>query len=165
MATANNESVGGRSRTVYTITEEGRAALTAWLATTPQPPVLEAEALLRLLFAANGSIDDLVAALEEMASDAADLYEQVATINTSYLEGHHPFPERMHTLSALCDVHELELFDLIVKWVEFAKAENSNIAHNRGPRNDRRHRDHPREHQAATIDPRTTTPRSMTTSR
>jgi DNA-binding PadR family transcriptional regulator len=122
MATANNESVGGRSRTVYTITEEGRAALTAWLATTPQPPVLEAEALLRLLFAENGSIDDLVAALEEMASDAADLYEQVATINTSYLEGHHPFPERMH-LSVLFATFQLELFDLIVKWVEFAKAE------------------------------------------
>ncbi len=66
-----------------------------------------------------------------MASDAADLYEQVATINTSYLEGHHPFPERMH-LSALFATFQLELFDLIVEWVEFAKAE---IRH--GPRRER----------------------------
>jgi DNA-binding PadR family transcriptional regulator len=122
LVTAQQESVGGRNRTVYTITDEGRDALTTWLATTPQPPVLEAEALLRLLFAENGSIDDLVAALEDMASDAADQYEQVYAINAGYLDGSHPFPERVH-LSALFATFQLELFELIVKWVDFAKAE------------------------------------------
>ncbi len=122
LATSLQESVGGRNRTVYTITEEGRAALTAWLATAPGPPVLEAEALLRLLFAENGSVDDLTAALDEMATDAAELYEQVITINVGYLDGHHPFPERTH-LSVLFATFQLELFDLIVKWVDFAKAE------------------------------------------
>jgi hypothetical protein len=122
LATPLQESVGERNRTVYTITEEGRAALTAWLATAPAPPVLEAEALLRLLFAENGSVDDLTAALDEMAADAAELYEQVVTINASYLDGHHPFPERTH-LSVLFATFQLELFDLIVRWVDFAKAE------------------------------------------
>ena len=50
LATARDEAVGQRNRTVYTITAEGKAALSSWMATTPQPPVLEAEALLRLLF-------------------------------------------------------------------------------------------------------------------
>lgn len=122
LATSLPESVGERTRTVYTITEDGRAAITAWLATEPAPPVLEAEALLRLLFAENGSIDDLTAALDEMAIDAAELYEQVVTINVGYLDGHHPFPERTH-LSVLFATFQLELFDLIVKWVEFAKTE------------------------------------------
>lgn len=122
LATPLRESVGERTRTVYTITNEGRAALTAWMATTPAPPVLEAEALLRLLFAENGSIDDLTAALDEMAAGAVEMYEQVATINHSYLDGHHPFPERTH-LSVLFATFQLELFDLIVKWVDFAKAE------------------------------------------
>jgi protein-tyrosine phosphatase len=110
------------NRTIYTITDEGRAALTAWMATTPAPPVLEAEALLRLLFAENGSIDDLTEALDEMAADAAEMFEQVATINAGYLDGSHPFPERTH-LSVLFATFQLELFDLIVKWVDFAKAE------------------------------------------
>lgn len=122
LATAFEESAGQRHRTVYTITADGRSALTAWMATSPQPPVLEAEALLRLLFAENGSVDDLVAALDEMAADAAKRHEEVTAINTSYLEGQHPFPERTH-LSVLFATFQLELFDLIMRWVEFARAE------------------------------------------
>ena len=122
LATALQESVGQRNRTVYTITDEGRTALRGWMATTPQPPMLEAEALLRLLFAENGSIDDLMAALDQMADDAAEMYDQVVTINTGYLDGLHPFPQRTH-LSVLFATFQLELFDLIVNWVDFAKAE------------------------------------------
>ena len=122
LATTLQESVGQRPRTVYTITDDGRAALTAWMTTTPQPPLLEAEALLRLLFAENGTVDDLTAALDRMATDAAELYEQVVAINVGYLDGQHPFPERTH-LSVLFATFQLELFDLIVKWVDFAKAE------------------------------------------
>lgn len=122
LATAQQESVGQRHRTVYSITDEGRDALASWMATSPQPPVLEAEALLRLLFAENGTVDDLVAVLDEMAADAAELYEQVVTINTGYLDGEHPFPERVH-LSVLFATFQLELFDLIVRWVDFAKGE------------------------------------------
>ena len=122
LATARAEAIGRRSRTVYTITDEGLSALTEWVTTSPQPPVLEAEALLRLLFAEHGTTDDLIAALEVMAEDAAELYEQVTTINTSYLDGGHPFPQRTH-LSVLFATFQLELFALIVRWVDFAKAE------------------------------------------
>ncbi len=122
LATALQESVGQRNRTMYTITDEGRAALQGWMTTSPQPPLLEAEALLRLLFAENGSIDDLAAALDEMAADAAEKRSQVVTINTGYLDGLHPFPQRTH-LSVLFATFQLEFFDLIVKWVGFAKTE------------------------------------------
>jgi len=122
LATAHEDHVGKRARTVYTITDEGQSALTAWMTTTPQPPTLEAEALLRLLFAENGTTDDLLSALTSMAEDAAELYEQVVTINTSYLDGQHPFPQRTH-LSALFATFQLELFDLMVRWADFAKAE------------------------------------------
>ncbi len=122
LASARQESVGQRNRTLYTITSRGRSALAAWMATEPQPPVLEAEALLRLLFAENGTTADLVAALDGMASEAAELYDQVVTINTGYLDGAHPFPDRTH-LSVLFATFQLELFDLILRWVEFAKAE------------------------------------------
>ena len=122
LATAQREAAGQRTRTVYTITNEGRTALSAWTATTPQPPVLEAEALLRLLFAENGTTDDLTAALDVMAADAAELHEQITSINAGYLEGEHPFPQRVH-LSALFATFQLELFGLIIRWVDFAKTE------------------------------------------
>lgn len=122
LASAHEETVGKRNRTVYSITDEGRSALAGWTATAPQPPVLEAEALLRLLFAENGTADDLVAALDAMADDARELYDQVATINTGYLDGQHPFPDRTH-LSVLFATFQLELFDLMIRWVDFAKAE------------------------------------------
>ena len=57
-----------------------------------------------------------------MAADAAERYEQVTAINVGYLDGQHPFPDRTH-LSVLFATFQLELFDLIVKWVEFAKSE------------------------------------------
>jgi DNA-binding PadR family transcriptional regulator len=122
LATASRESTGQRSRTVYSITDDGRTALREWMTTTPEPPVLEAEALLRLLFAENGTLEDLVAALDEMAADAARRYEEVAVINAGYLDGRHPFPQRTH-LSVLFATFQLELFDLIVRWVAFAKSE------------------------------------------
>lgn len=122
LATSADEPIGQRNRTVYTITEAGRTALTAWTTTAPQPPTLEAEALLRLLFAEHGTKDDLVSALDAMAAEAVDLREQVTTINTGYLDGEHPFPERTH-LSVLFATFQLELFDLIVRWVAFAKEE------------------------------------------
>lgn len=122
LATAQEESVGQRTRTVYTITDEGRTALEKWMATPPEPPVLESEALLRLLFAENGTKEDLIAALDAMADEARELYEQVTTINTGYLDGEHPFPQRTH-LSVLFATFQLELFDLMMRWVQFAEAE------------------------------------------
>jgi hypothetical protein len=92
------------------------------MATEAQAPALEAEALLRLLFAEHGTLDDLRATLDKFAEDAAETYEQVREINIGYLDGHHPFPERVH-LSVLFATFQLELFDLIVRWVDFAKAE------------------------------------------
>src|SRR3954470_18250166 len=47
-AVATTERVGRRSRTVYAITPEGRAALTAWLRTPGGGPVLEFEQLLKV---------------------------------------------------------------------------------------------------------------------
>ena len=122
MATSHRESVGERNRTVYTITDDGRTSLKEWMTTEPQPPVLEAEVLLRLLFADLGTIADANAALDALAVDSAQTYEQVLEINAGYLDGQHPFPERVH-VSVLFATFQLELFDLIMRWSEFAKAE------------------------------------------
>ena len=68
LATVHQEDIGGRSRNVYTITGEGRRALSEWTGTRTQPPRLEIEALLRLLFADHGSREELLGVLGELES-------------------------------------------------------------------------------------------------
>lgn len=61
-------------------------------------------------------------ALDAMANDALERWGQVATINISYLDAQHRFPQRTH-LSVLFATFQIELFHLMVKWVDFAKTE------------------------------------------
>ena len=114
-ATATDDPAGKRPRTTYAITDQGRQALQEWTGSQPAPPQVKIEALLRVLFAENGSLD----VLEE---DAADLHEQVTDINTGYLHEQHPFPERVH-LSVLFATFQLEAFDLMGRWARYARSE------------------------------------------
>jgi len=54
---------GQRTRTVYTITAEGRRALAEWLGQPGEGPALEFEQLLKVFFADNGTTADLLATL------------------------------------------------------------------------------------------------------
>ena len=54
----------GRRRRHYEITDAGRAALADWLASPSSPPRYESEALVKVMFAENGSRDDLLASAE-----------------------------------------------------------------------------------------------------
>jgi len=121
-ATTHKERTGKRSRNVYEITSEGRDALKRWSATRTQPPHLEVEALLRLLFADHGSVDDLRRTLDELGADIAERHDSVAELMGSYFEGSHPFPERTH-LSVLFATFQIEIFQSIQRWIEFAQTE------------------------------------------
>jgi len=121
-ATTYKETVGGRTRNVYEITEEGRDALAAWTETPPAPPQLEIEAILRLLFADQGTLADLKTSLECLGSDTRDLRSAVVEVIGGYPEGQHPFPERTH-LSVLFATFQMELFDVIDRWSRFAQSE------------------------------------------
>src|SRR5262245_66413365 len=63
LARATGDAVGRRTRTIYTITPEGRRAFAAWLATPGEPPVLEWEQLVKVFFAEHGTRADLPAHL------------------------------------------------------------------------------------------------------
>src|SRR5215469_7320978 len=62
-ARSRREHTGRRTRTVYEITPAGREALREWLATEPAAPRFEIETMLRLLFADQGSKDDVLTAV------------------------------------------------------------------------------------------------------
>ncbi len=121
-ATTHTEEMGNRSRNVYEITDEGRAALTEWTGSRTQPPRIEVEALLRLLFADHGTIDELSGALDELEADVGEHHEAIVELMASYLDDGHPFPERTH-LSVLFATFQIEMFKSIERWIEFARSE------------------------------------------
>ena len=122
LATAHQEESGGRTRNVYTITEAGRQELTEWTTTRTLPPRLEIEALLRLLFADQGSRQDVLGALGEFEDDIGEHHQAIVELMGSYLDGGHPFPERTH-LSVLFATFQIEIFKTIERWIEFARGE------------------------------------------
>jgi PadR family transcriptional regulator, regulatory protein AphA len=122
LATAKRQPAGRRIRTVYAITEQGRQVLAQWLATPPSPPSLEVEAMLRLLYADQGSKQDLLAAIHATRAWAlARAPEGLAQVR-GYLADGGPFPERLH-ISALFGRFYLDLFELQVRWADLAEAE------------------------------------------
>lgn len=121
-ATTRTEETGRRRSNVYEITDEGRRALAEWSSTQTQPPRFEIEALLRLLFADHGTIEDVRRALGELEADIGEHHQSIIELMASYLDGGHPFPERTH-LSVLFATFQIDLFKAIERWIEFARDE------------------------------------------
>ncbi len=122
LATAKRQAAGRRTRTVYAITEQGRRALAEWLATPPSPPGLEFEAILRLLYADQGSKQDLLDAIRATRAWAlARAPEGLAQVR-GYLADGGPFPERLHVIALFGRFH-LDLFELLVRWADLAEVE------------------------------------------
>jgi PadR family transcriptional regulator AphA len=96
LARVSKERIGGRSRNRYEITDEGREALQAWLARPSNAPRIELEPMLRLAFADQGQIGDLLAAIATLRDWAAENLAVGHEMFQAYRDGQAPFPERMH---------------------------------------------------------------------
>jgi DNA-binding PadR family transcriptional regulator len=126
-ATMMREPAGKRIRKRYIITDAGREAMRAWLATPPSEPRLEIEALVRIFYGDQGWVDDLVRSLELTRSMATSMRESLLGFVADYLEpggplslleaGHDPgagtaplrhgrpqFPERLHVVALALEV-------------------------------------------------------------
>ena len=112
----------GRQRTRYTITPAGRAALEDWLGTRPASPVLEVETLLRVLFADQGSIEDLRAALAATASQARQAAAAAVVIGDELLNTGGPFPDRLHLTERVVAFYG-EFLLLLIRWCDETSAE------------------------------------------
>jgi DNA-binding PadR family transcriptional regulator len=121
-ATTYKDTSGSRSRNVYEITEAGRDALKDWGHARTQAPQIEIEALLRLLFADHGSLEDAQRVLDELEADIGEHHQAIVELMGSYLDGGHPFPQRTH-LSVLFATFQIEMFKAIEGWIDFARGE------------------------------------------
>jgi DNA-binding PadR family transcriptional regulator len=132
-ATNHTEHNGRRQRTIYEITDDGRAALAAWFATPPRDPQLEFEALLRLLFADQTDKATLDRCLEETANSARHLLDDgIQRLLRPYVtDDQVPFPERRH-IAALIAAFVSDYLLLIERWSEFARDEIRRWPHTDG---------------------------------
>lgn len=98
---SDNPEAKGRQRTIYSITDEGRKALTLWLDQPSQSPSFEIEFLLKLAFAEQGSLTSLRSRLHEaipamMTGGQADVIRNAA-INPQ-------LPDRVHLSAHMADL-------------------------------------------------------------
>ena len=115
------ERVGERPRTVYSVTPKGRRALAAWMREPPAGPVLEAEPLLRMFFADNGTRDDALAALAATRAWAGERNELNRAVGRDYLAGAGRFQERA-ACTMLVGRFLTDYYRLVAEWADWATA-------------------------------------------
>ena len=116
---ATPERVGGRGRTTYSITRRGKAALKGWFATPARPPVLEFEAMVRVLFADQGTLAELRATLEEIAEQARATRAEYGAFAAHQVDGGEPYPTRYHT-NALAMRFMIGHLEHLITWSNWA---------------------------------------------
>lgn len=100
LAAAREEWNGGRRRTIYSITDAGRAALAEWLAAPSTRQRYESEAALKIFFGENGTVGDLLASVRALREEALAAIEHFQRVADDYAEAAGRYPHRF-ALSAL----------------------------------------------------------------
>ena len=100
LASSREEWTGERRRTIYSITEAGRAALSEWLAQPSSRQRYESEAALKVFFAENGTVEDLLSSIRAIRDDALAAIAHFQQFADQYDAGEGQYPERF-ALSAL----------------------------------------------------------------
>ena len=122
LARARSDRVGRRARTVYAITARGRKALATWLDEPGEGPVLEFEALVKLLFAEHGSRDAALASIARAREWAVEQNRGSVAAGEAFLRREGRFvsraPETMIVGTFLTDYYAL-----VARWADWATAQ------------------------------------------
>jgi DNA-binding PadR family transcriptional regulator len=123
LATATADATGRRKRTVYSITDSGRAALAEWLERgEAAPPELECEALVRATFAHRASKDALLRVIAQLRDHARAIQRQIADQAREYERTGGQFPDQLH-LIALGGRFIADYAAMLGEWADWAEAE------------------------------------------
>ena len=118
-ASAETENVGKRPRTVYSITEEGRAALAGWLAEPGEGPVVEFEQLVKLSFAEHGTRADALRTVAAARAWAERQNVENLVAAREYATGEGPFQDRA-AQGMLAGAFFTELYATVARWADWA---------------------------------------------
>jgi len=120
LATATREYTGRRRRTVYAITDDGRKALRRWLDEPGQPPLVEFEGVLKVLFAEQGTKQQLLATLRSIREQAQRTRDEHAALADDLSRTGGPFPDRLH-VNELVFRFMWEQTDTVIRWATWAE--------------------------------------------
>jgi DNA-binding PadR family transcriptional regulator len=122
LARAREDRVGKRPRTVYTITARGRQALAAWLDEPGDGPVLEFEALVKLLFAEHGTREAALASIARARDWAAEQNEGNVLAAEAFQRSDGRF-ERRAPQTLLIGAFLTDYYALVARWADWATAQ------------------------------------------
>lgn len=122
LISGTKEYTGRRSRTVYSITDEGRAALREWLGTPVTPYSVDNEAILRVHVASLGTKDELVATLKQVHADTQEMLGFGGKVVREFIDGINVAQDQVH-LRALGVDYFISLLSMMAKWTERTLAE------------------------------------------
>ncbi len=120
LATATREYTGRRSRTVYAITDNGRKALRRWLDEPGQPPVVEFEGVVKVLFGEQGTKDQLLATLRSIREQAQRTRDEHVALAADLAQTGGPFPDRLH-VNELVFKFMWEQTETVIRWATWAE--------------------------------------------
>lgn len=124
LAQARTETTGRRTRTWYSITLAGRAALRGWLAEPGAPPAMQFEGLLKVLLADTSQPDTIDASLTEAIKWADEIQNTGRQICAGYAAGHGLFQERAQ-LVALAHAFIWDYAELVRRWATWAQQQDT----------------------------------------
>ena len=116
------EHVGKRARTVYSITEKGREALRAWLATPVSPFAMDFEAMIRLFIAPLGTKEQIVATLNQVQDDAQEMLRFGGAVKQEFLEGIAVTQDQVYIRALAVDFF-ISLIRTVDAWAERTREE------------------------------------------
>src|SRR5262245_20023776 len=120
LAHAREEWTGGRRRTIYAITDAGRAVLAERLASPSSRQRYESEAVLKVFFAENGTREDLLASIRAIHANAVAALEHFQRVADPYEADEGRYPDRF-ALSALAARLLAEQHATTARWAEWAE--------------------------------------------
>jgi DNA-binding PadR family transcriptional regulator len=124
LAEVERAATGRRTRTVYRISDAGRAELRTWLATAGAPPYFECEALVKLGFAPHTTKASALAQVGVLAEQAAQRLRLGRALAEQHLGDDGPQPHRLH-VNAVMWRFLWEQHQAIARWSAWAQEEIS----------------------------------------
>ena len=128
LATATREYTGRRPRTVYAITDRGRTALRRWLDEPGQPPVVEFEGVVKVLFAEQGTKEQLLATLRSVREHAEQTLAEHMALAGDLAQTGGPFPDRLH-VNELVFKFMWEQTQTVIRWATWAEQQVAGWPH------------------------------------
>jgi len=110
-----SERTGRRSRTVYSITDEGLTELHAWLDTPVSPFAMEFEGMIRLFVAEIGTTDQILNAIKQVRTDARQMLEFGGEVKHEYLTGQGALQDQVYIRAHAIDFF-ISLLNMMDEW-------------------------------------------------